>query len=366
MTDMPLPPVPPPATGPGAAGAAVPPPIQPGWCGPAAPPQPQKPRRRVSVVTVLALVFLGLSLAANAVLIIGLVAVAGLSDFGGTGFGEETAFVERVVEKGPSSHKIAVIRVEGFIEESMAESLRRQMQRAARDDAVKAVILRINSPGGGLTASDMIYHNAKTILKDKPVVAAMDSVAASGGYYIACAADKIVAQHTTVTGSIGIIGEFFLLGGLLKDKLGVQVVTLKMGEQKDWPNMFAAEMPPEQRDYLMDTLLRPGYDRFVDTVSAARKIKRDELLRLATGRVFMATEAKKNGLIDEVGYFERAVEIAKEKAEVTEARVVEYVQPFRLFDILGAEAKTDSLLNLSREKLSNLAAPRIMYLWTGY
>jgi protease-4 len=318
------------------------------------------------VLTVIALVLLGLSLVANGVLIIGLVAVAGLSGLGGTGFGEETVFVERIVEKGPSSHKIAVIRVEGFIEESMAESLRLQMQRAARDDAVKAVILRINSPGGGLTASDMIYHDAKTLLKDKPVVAAMDSVAASGGYYVACAADKIVAQHTTVTGSIGIIGEFFLLGGLLKDKLGVQVVTLKMGEQKDWPNMFAADMPPEQRQYFMDTLLKPGYDRFVDTVSEAREIKRDEVLKLATGRVFMAPEARKAGLIDEIGYFERAVEIAKERAEITEARVVEYIQPFRLLDLLGVNAKTNTLLNLDREKLSNLASPRIMYLWTGY
>jgi protease-4 len=328
--------------------------------------QPPKPAKRSRVLTVLALVLLGLSLVANGLLIIGLVAMAGLSSLDGIGYSEASAFVERVAEKGPSSHKIAVIRIEGIIEESMAEGLRIQMQRAARDNAVKAVILRINSPGGGLTASDMIYHDAKTILKDKPVIAAMDSVAASGGYYIACAADKIVAQHTTITGSIGVIGEFFFLSGLLKDKLGVQVVTLKMGEHKDWPNMFAADMPPEQREYFMETLLKPGYDRFVDTVSEAREIKRDEVVKLATGRIFMAPEARKAGLIDEVGYFERAVEIAKEHAGITEARVVEYIQPFRLFDILGVNAKTNSLLSLDREKLSNLASPRIMYLWTGY
>ena len=140
----------------------------------------------------------------------------------------------------------------------------------------------------------------------------------------------------------------------------------KMGEHKDWPNMFAADMPPEQREYFMDTLLKPGYDRFVDTVSEAREIKRDEVVKLATGRIFMAPEARKAGLIDEVGYFERAVEIAKEHAGITEARVVEYIQPFRLFDILGVNAKTHSLLSLDREKLSNLASPRIMYLWTGY
>jgi protease-4 len=316
----------------------------------------------VSALTVIALVLLGLSLAANAVLVIALVAMAG---FSGVGYTEE-AYVEHVIEKGSSSNKIAVIRVEGIIEESMAEALRLQLQRAAHDRSVKAVILRINSPGGGLTASDMIYHDVKTILEEKPVIAAMDSVAASGGYYVACAADKIVAQHTTVTGSIGVIGEFFFLSGLLKDKLGVQVVTLKMGEQKDWPNMFAADMPPEQRDYLMDTLLRPGYDRFVDTVSEAREIKRDEVLKLATGRVFMAPEARKNKLIDEIGYFDQAIKIAEQEAGISGARVVEYIQPFRLFDILGVNAKTDTLLNFSREKLSNLASPRIMYLWTGY
>jgi len=361
MTDTPLPPVPPPAAGFGTGPPPMPPAPRPFMAA-----QPPKPAKRSRVLTVLALVLLGLSLVANGLLIIGLVAVAGLSGLGGIGYGEESALLERVAEKGPASHKIAVIRIEGIIEESMAEGLRLQMQRAAHDDAVKAVILRINSPGGGLTASDMIYHDAKTILKDKPVVAAMDSVAASGGYYIACAADKIVAQHTTITGSIGVIGEFFFLSGLLKDKLGVQVVTLKMGEQKDWPNMFAADMPPEQREYFMETLLKPGYDRFVDTVSEAREIKRDEVLKLATGRVFMAPEAMKNKLIDEIGYFERAVEIAKEKAGITEARVVEYIQPFRLLDILGVNAKTNSLLNLNREKLSNLASPRIMYLWTGY
>ncbi|MCX5655419.1 MAG: signal peptide peptidase SppA [Planctomycetota bacterium] len=361
MTDTPQPPAPPPAAGNGAGQ----PQVQPFSRGPLAPPPAPKPARRVSALTVIALVLLGLSLAANAVLVIALVAMAGFSGIDGFGYTED-AYVERVIEKGSSSNKIVVIRVEGIIEESMAEALRLQLQRAAHDRSVKAVILRINSPGGGLTASDMIYHDVKTILEEKPVIAAMDSVAASGGYYVACAADKIVAQHTTITGSIGVIGEFFFLNGLLKDKLGVQVVTLKMGDQKDWPNMFAADMPPEQRDYLMDTLLRPGYDRFVDTVSEAREIKRDEVLKLATGRVFMAPEARKNKLIDEIGYFDQAIKIAEQEAGISGARVVEYIQPFRLLDILGASAKTSTLLNFSREKLSNLASPRIMYLWTGY
>jgi protease-4 len=355
MTDAPPPSGSSPAPGPASA-----PLVQP-LVRPSPPPAGQKPRR-VGVLAVLALVFLGLSLVGNAVLVVALIAMA---EFMGGGYTED-AYVEHVVEKGPSSRKIAVIRIEGIIDESLARSLRTQMQRAARDSTVKAVILRIDSPGGGLTASDMIHHDVQTLLADKPVVAAMDAVAASGGYYVACAADQIVAQQTTVTGSIGVIAEFFFLSGLLKDKLGVQIVTLKMGDQKDWPNMFAADMPPEQRQYMMDTLLRPGYDKFVDTVAASREMKRDAVLRLATGRIFMADEAKKHGLIDEVGYFDRAIAIAKDRAQIKDARVVEYVLPLRILDILGVSAKQSALLDLRPERLAGLASPRIMYLWTGY
>ena len=355
MTDVPPPSGSSPAPGPASA-----PLIQP-LVRPSPAPAGQKPRR-VGILAVLALVLLGLSLVGNLVLLVALIAMA---DFTGGGYTED-AYLERVVEKGPSSRKIAVIRIEGIIDESAAHSLRAQMQRAARDAAVKAVILRIDSPGGGLTASDMIHHDVKTLLADKPVIAAMDSVAASGGYYIACAADRIVAQQTTVTGSIGIIGEFFFLGGLLKDKLGVQIVTLKMGDQKDWPNMFGADMPPEQRQYLMDSLLRPGYDRFVDIVAESREMKREEVLRLATGRIFMGPEARNKGLVDEVGFFDRAVAIAKDRAGIAEARVVEYVLPLRLLDILGVQSKQTNLLSLTPEKLAGLASPRIMYLWTGY
>ena len=283
------------------------------------------------------------------------------------GGGLEESFLEKTIEKGPSSAQIAVIRVEGIIDEAMEPGVRGALERAAHDASVKAVIIRIDSPGGGLTASDMIHNDIRTILKGKPVIAAMDGVAASGGYYIACAAPEIVAQQTTITGSIGVIGQFFFLSGLLKDKLGVVPVTLKMGAQKDWPNMFAPDMTPEQADYLMTTLLQPGYDRFVDVVAESRKMPRDEVLKLATGRVFMAKEAKEVKLIDEIGYFDKAIEMAKKKAGLSKARVVEYVQPFRLLDLLGVQSKAKSslLMDLRPERLAALASPRIMYLWTG-
>jgi len=272
-----------------------------------------------------------------------------------------------VIERGPSSQKIAVIRIEGLIYEPLVARVRSKLDRAARDDDVVAVILRIDSPGGYLTASDMLYHEIRSFARetDKPVVAAMDAVAASGGYYAACAAGDVVAQRTTVTGSIGIIAQYFFLSGLLEDKLGIRTVTLKMGDQKDWPNMFAADITPEQSEYIMTTLLRPGYDQFVDVVAEARGMDRQEVLRLATGRIFMAREAKQCGLIDEIGYFERAVEIAKERAGIDRARVVELIRPFGFFDLFSLSTKAKSLLDLGPESLPALSSPRIMYLWTG-
>jgi len=334
---------------------------------PAPVPDETKPKKRTSVLAILAVILLVLSIAANAVLlivVIGLAAALGGSLAGG---GVEDTYLERVIERGPSSQKIAVIRIEGLIYEPLVARVRSKLDRAARDDDVVAVILRINSPGGYLTASDMLYHEIRSFARetDKPVVAAMDAVAASGGYYAACAAGDIVAQRTTVTGSIGIIAQYFFLSGLLEDKLGIRTVTLKMGDQKDWPNMFAADITPEQSRYIMTTLLQPGYDQFVDVVAEARGMDRQEVLRLATGRIFMAREARQCGLIDEVGYFERAVEIAKERAGIERARVVELVRPFGFFELFSLSTKAKSLLDLGPESLPALSSPRIMYLWTG-
>ena len=343
--------------------------------GTAAPnPNPAAPPRRGGrVLTVLGAILLILSIAANivlvlAVLVLGSMAVLGLMVGASLGGGMvDDTFLERTVEQGPASRKIAVVRISGLIEDMMVEQVRRQLDRAARDDAVKAVILRINSPGGYLTASDVLYHHIHTFAQEsgKPVVAAMDGVAASGGYYAACAAETIVAQRTTVTGSIGIIAQFFFLGGLMEDKLGIRTVTLKRGQQKDWPNMFADDMAPEQREYIMTALLDPGYDQFVDVVAEARDMDRQQVVDLATGRIYMGPEARENGLVDEIGYFGRAVEIAREKAGLASARVVEYVQPFGFMNLLGLSTKTERLLDLGPDTLADLAAPRVMYLWTG-
>jgi len=330
---------------------------------------PSPPRKRSRVLTVLGTVLLVLSILANLVLLGLVVVLLGLVGVMGTRMTGtlEEPMLERVIERGPSGTKIAVVPVEGLIDGRLAERVRRALDHAARDDAVVAVILRIDSPGGYLTASDVLYHHIRRFAETsgKPVVAAMEAVAASGGYYAACAAGTIVAQRTTVTGSIGVIAQYFFLQGLMEDKLGIRMVTLKRGDQKDWPNPFADDMTPEQRRYLMEALLDPGYEQFVRVVAEARGMDREAVLRLATGRIYVGQEAKKVGLVDEVGYFERAVQIAKEKAGVERARVIEYVRPFGFLDLLGLSAKAASVLDLRPEALPGLSTPRVMYLWTG-
>ena len=352
-------------------GSQSPFPGNPSAAGPAGPMDSQPaPRRRGGAWTVIASILLALSVVTNGVLLLMVIGLAAGFSASLTGGVTEAELIERVVQKGPASSKIAVLRIEGIIDETAAASLAKQIERAADDPRVKAVILRINSPGGGLTASDMIYHDLTTSLADpkkKPIIAAMDSVAASGGYYVACAADRIIAQPTTITGSIGVIAQLFFLQGLMQDKLGITPVTLKMGDQKDWPNMFgAAGLADDQREYLMKSLLEPGYERFVDVVAEGRGMDREKVVQLATGRIFMADEALAAGLVDEVDYFDRAVEAAMEAAGIDEARVIEYVEPFSLGRIFGLGVKAGEALDLAPEKLASLASPKVMYLWTGF
>jgi protease-4 len=326
--------------------------------------RPPHPRRR-SVWATLATILLVISALGNLALVAAVVLALGLADsIGGV---EADGLRERIVEKGEVRDKVAIIRVDGIIDEYLVEDVEKQVRRAAHDKRVKAVILQINSPGGGLTASDSLLHLLMTDLEEKPIVAMMDAVAASGGYYVACAARKIVAQPTTITGSIGVIGHVFFVNELMKDKLGVVPVTIKMGEQKDWPNMFTQRgITEEQHKYLMDTFLTPGYEKFLEVVRQARSFEDAEVRRLATGRAFMGAEAKDLHLVDEVGYLERAVELAQDLAGLAGARVVEYRRVPTLADLLVLQAPAKHVLGLSPEKVAGLGGFRVMYLWTGY
>ncbi len=235
--------------------------------------------------------------------------------------------------------------------------MREALDRARQDKRVKAVVLRINSPGGGVTASDTLYHELRKFKQETGVkiVAHIMDVGASGAYYAALAADAITAQPTSVTGSIGVIMYRVDVTGLMQ-KAGVQTVEIASGEKKGIGSPFRTLSPDERKIFqdFIDSL----YGRFTGLVAEERKLTPDAVRKMADGRIFTSAEAKTGGLIDGVGYLEDAIELAKKKADLSQAEVVTYFRP--------GEYKTNiyslSLINLD---LGDLADPgaKFLYLW---
>jgi protease-4 len=275
--------------------------------------------------------------------------------------GQGGGFEEEIVHKGPRSSKIAVINLQGVIDDRQASEVHAQLKRARDDRSVKGMILRINSPGGTVSGSDRIYHEIRD-MTDKPVVAFMQGVAASGGYYASVACDKIVAEPTAITGSIGVIAGYLVMEELLEGKLGIKPVVVKSGKRKDWPSSFR-EPSEEEIEYLEKKLVNPAYERFVKVISQGRGkvLSEDEIKRLADGSIYGAEEAKREKLIDVVGYLDEAVNQAKMLAGIKRAQVIEYRRPFFLADFLGSE--NSSALKLDKSTLYELGTPKLMYLW---
>jgi protease-4 len=228
---------------------------------------------------------------------------------------------------------------EGLFSEAMPsiENLKRQLEQAAGDTEVKAIVLRINSPGGEVTASDVLYNAVKKVAAVKPVVVHMDSVAASGGYYVACGATKIVASETTLTGSIGVIMESINYADLF-GKVGLGMNTFTSGAFKD--SLSGARPMREDEKAYIQNLVTQMYDRFLGIVSESRKQPKDLLKStVADGRVVTAREALAAKLVDQIGYIEDARALARELGKAPGAAVVRYKHEHGLFDALGlAEA----------------------------
>ncbi|MBU1260485.1 MAG: signal peptide peptidase SppA [Planctomycetes bacterium] len=303
-------------------------------------------------------IILGLSIIANFVLFFALIAV-GVQMLAGTGAGK--SIVEKEIEAGPGSSKIAVIKIEGVINSKLAEDVSSQIKAAKKDKNVKAVIFKTTSPGGGIGASDRIHDQISRLKAEtgKPTIAFMETIATSGGYYTSAACDKIVAEPTAITGSIGVIMGHFVLQDLLEEKLGIKPVIIKSGPKKDWPTSFEP-VTEEQVAYLDKTLITPAYERFVDIVAKGRgELTREQILALADGSVYNALQAFDNKLIDEIGYMDEAIAAAKSLANITDAKVVEYKKPFSFEEFLG----TKSFLHLDRNTLYEFTTPQLMYLW---
>jgi len=305
--------------------------------------QPPPPRRTGWIVyAVIITFFLFLSVLAN----LALFAVA----FGGSGtqaisVSRHGRYEERFVAgEEDAKDKIAVIYLTGIIssseessEEGMVADIEDQLQQAVDDRRVKAIILRIDSPGGEVVASDTIYQAVVAAREKKPVVANINTMGASGAYYVAVGADWIIANELSITGSIGVIMESFTVDGLAQ-KIGVKFYTFKSGKYKDILNPTREPTPDEMA--LVQGMVMEVYDKFVGIVAEERDMKVEDLKNgLADGRILSGKQALQAGFVDATGYFDDAIDKAEELASIKRARVIHYVEPFNLrnlFRLLGA------------------------------
>ena len=321
----------------------------------------QAPPRRFSGWKVIGRVLFGLSVLVNIGLFLLLISAIVMIATGGGGV------YKTVLREGPRDSRIAVINVSGIIDGGQAEEVSRQLAAARQDRAVKGIILRVDSPGGTISASDRIYREIMDYRKEHglPAVAFMQGMAASGGYYASVACEKIVAEPTTITGSIGVVMVHFVFQNLLEDKLGIQPVFLTMGEKKDWPSSFR-KPTQEELAYVHERLLDPAYKRFVDVVKEGRQdtLTPKEVEKLADGSIFGADRALEAKLIDKIGYLDEAIVTVKALAGIGAAQVVEYRRPFSLMGLLNA--KSGPIPKLDRKTLFEFGTPQILYLWSAY
>ena len=268
--------------------------------------------------------------------------------------------------KKSNSTKIAVVFAEGEINDSKSddgivggEAYVKMLQKIEKDDAIKGVVLRVNSPGGSAFASEQIYHQLKKLKLKKPIVVSMGDYAASGGYYISAIADKVIAQPTTLTGSIGIYGMVPNLRKALNEKVGItfdEVTTAKhanfFNTINDWDDV---ELNRVQKN------VEYGYSIFLDRVATGRKMDSAAVNKIARGRVWTGQDAVSIGLVDELGGLELAIQRVKEIAKIKEAEVVNFPKEKTMFesikdDIFGSDEKSDEAA-----MLKNLT-PQVLYM----
>ncbi len=298
----------------------------------------------------------------------------------GTGGYEQESlprFREMVLERGSSgnSDKVALIVLRGLISssipgtvgDSMVDDLRVALQQARDDRRVKAVVLEIDSPGGEVTASDEIYNAVVKTRARKPVIIYMDTLAASGGYYVSCGGKFLMANDTTITGSIGVIIQTLNYEQLF-NKLGLASVVFKSGKFKDMLN-GARPMTQEERDYVQGFVMKT-YDKFLGVVAKERNLPADNLRNtIADGRILSGKEALEDKLIDGLGQIEDAFAKAKELGGAPGAAVVKYGPPFtlsRFLRALGKTGETKIQLELPKQLVPQLESGHAYFLPSFY
>jgi len=230
-------------------------------------------------------------------------------------------------EKFKTKDKIAIIYAVGNIQDGEGdnnviggESISKEIRNARLDKNVKAIVLRVNSPGGSALASEIIWREVLITKKVKPIVVSMGDYAASGGYYISCAASSIVAQPNTLTGSIGVFGMIPNLKKILNNKLGVTLDEASTNKYSDFMNIMR---PMDKYEYsVLQNVVEKTYKTFIKHISDSRNIAIDEVDSIGQGRIWSGIDAKRLNLVDEIGGIDKAIEIAAKKANITEYRIV--------------------------------------------
>jgi protease IV len=277
--------------------------------------------------------------------------------------------------------KVAVVDLDGLIMNDRSEGFFggkenpvamfvEKLQKATDDPSVCAVIVRINSPGGGVTASDIAYQRLLRFRQERkvPVVAVIEDVGASGGFYVACGADRIIAHPTAVTGSIGVIMQTFSLAKSL-EKLGISTDAITSGNFKDMGSPLKPLAPADRK--LIQDIVNEFYNRFVDVVAKGRpKLTAEQVRTLADGRVYSGQQALANGLVDQVGTVDDAVAFVKQQTGRQRVKVVMYHRPLGYRGTVYSESPSPApqmnLVNFNVGDLTFFSRPQFLYLWTGH
>lgn len=286
---------------------------------------------------------------------------------------------EKVVG-GKGDDKVLLLEISGMLTDdkpggvlgldtapNLTARIREELELAAADPKVRAVVLRINTPGGSVTTSDIIAHEIKRFKEKKkvPVVAGLMDLATSGGYYIASSADRIIAQPTAVTGSIGVVALSVNASGLM-EKLGITNQTVKSGDMKDLGSPIRPMTEEERR--VLQAVIDGLFERFLDQAMEGRpgRFTRDELRAVSDGRILTAPQALDQKLVDSIGYLDDAIEAAKEAAGIKEARVVTYAAPraykHNIYSLAEPPKAGISIVNIDTG-LARRFGMEFMYVW---
>ncbi|MDF2607209.1 MAG: signal peptide peptidase SppA, type [Bacillales bacterium] len=294
-------------------------------------------------------------------------------------FADMDGFEEVIVEDGNQEDKIAIFELNGVIQDvedtgTMFSDVGynhkvflNMLDYAKNDATVKGIILKVNSPGGGVYESAQIHKKLLEIKNEAkiPVYVSMGSMAASGGYYISAPADKIFASPETITGSLGVIMQSLNVTGLAK-KYGVTYDTIKSGQYKDIMNPVR-EMTKEERD-ILQSMVQNSYNNFVDVIAEGRGLDKNEVRKIADGRIYDGIQAEKIKLVDKLGYEEDAIKDMRKKYKLSDAQVIKYETPFNFSSFFQTKIRSmftkDDELSLLNSLLKKSNSPTMMYLYT--